>query len=433
MLRAVLPVTVDALVDDPAFAISPNGQRLAYVAADGTTLLLRDLPSGETRVLSQGLRVSEPFFSPDSQQVAFVVGATSTIRTGVWGAMERIAVGGGAPVKVLDGIASMKGASWSDDGWIYYSPAPAAGLWRVRSEGGTPERLTVPDAQAGEKTHRRPFALPGGKAVLFVVGTSRITSFDDARIEALSIADKSRHRLVEGGTAPEYLAALGQLAYVRNGSLVLQPFDADRLELGGPPVTVADGISEESVNGVARYSISSDGTLVSLPASAAAHAELVSLDRQGRATTVAQAPLWIQNGALSPDGTRTTVHVRVGQRDSGLDARRPSLDLPVRCRRRAAERVLAGRRRQRRSRTADDAYLKGLDVMTAAVSLGAGVTIGVPAKLFTLTPDARIVAVTPDGRFLAVRQDQPAPQSPGIVVNWFEDVRRMAASGRQAP
>ncbi len=307
VLRAVLPVTLDALTDDPAIAIAPNGGLFAYVTRDGMALMLRDLPSGQERILSQGRRVSEPFFSPDGQQVGFVAGATSTLRTGVWGGIERVAISGGAPVKVLDGVASLKGASWGDDGFIYYSPAPAAGLWRVRAEDGTPEQLTRPDASAGEKTHRRPFVLPGSKAVLFVVGTSRITSFDDARIEALSLPDRARHRLVEGGTAPQYVDALGDLVYVRDGSLVAQPFEPNRLQLHGAPVTVAEGVSEEPENGVARYSLSTDGTLVFLPRSPVAPAAIVSLDRQGRATTLAQAPLWISNGRLSPDGTRLAI------------------------------------------------------------------------------------------------------------------------------
>jgi serine/threonine protein kinase len=47
----------------------------------------------------------------------------------------------------------------------------------------------------------------------FVVGASRITSFDDARIEVLRVSDRSRHRLIDGGTAPQYLPT-GHLAAV---------------------------------------------------------------------------------------------------------------------------------------------------------------------------------------------------------------------------
>ena len=106
---------------------------------------------------------------------------------------------------------------WGDDGWIYYSPAPSAGIWRVRSDGNdAPEQLTQPDASKGEKTHRRPFVLPGSKAVLFLTGTSRITSFDDGTIEALSLADRTRHHLIDGGMAPRYIPTLGQLVYSYN-------------------------------------------------------------------------------------------------------------------------------------------------------------------------------------------------------------------------
>jgi serine/threonine-protein kinase len=305
-LHATLPVTVDADSDDPGLALSPDGRFVAYVTPDRRSLRLRDLRSGADRTLASGREIANPFFAPDGLQVGFVAGAGDARRIGVWGAMERVAVGGGAPVHVVEGISSLKGADWGDDGWIYYTPDPAAGLWRVRPDGGQPESLTTPDRAAGEKSHRRPFVLPGGRAVLFVVGTSRITSFDDGRIEALSLADRTRHVVIEGGTAPTYFPALGRIVYERGGSLLTVPFDPKSLRLDGTPETVVTGVSHEPGNGISRYAVSRGGTLIWMPGVPVPNVDLMSVDRTGRATKVADTRA-LQNGSISPDGTRLAI------------------------------------------------------------------------------------------------------------------------------
>lgn len=304
-IRAVLPLpgalpTVGK--DDKTIAVSPDGRLLAYVTATHSAIMLRDLETGQSRSLVEGGEVGEPFFSPDGRFVGFVQGGGGTIRSAVWGSIKKIAVSGGASTIVADGIIGLKGAAWGDDGFIYYSPAPAAGLWRApASGGGAAEKLTDPDAAHGEKTHRLPFVLPGSAAVLFVVGTPRITSFDEAHIEALRISDRSRHRLVDGGTAPEFLSS-GHLLYARAGQLIALPFDPRRLTTHGAPVTVADGVQDLPAVGVSYYTVSAGGTLFFVPRTPSPTATVVALDREGRATKLADAPFAITSGSVSPDG-----------------------------------------------------------------------------------------------------------------------------------
>ena len=132
--------------------------------------MLKDLRTGDERSVEQAGEVGAPFFSPDGRFLAYISGVGSATRTAVWGALKKIPVTGGAATTIAADITGLTGASWGDDGWIYYTPSPAFGLWRVRADGGPTDVLTTPDAPAGEKTHRLPFVLPGSKAVLFVVG-----------------------------------------------------------------------------------------------------------------------------------------------------------------------------------------------------------------------------------------------------------------------
>jgi serine/threonine-protein kinase len=180
-------------------------------------------------------------------------------------------------------------------------------LWRVRDTGGAPEMLTEPDRTAGEKTHRLPFVLPGGRAVLFVVGTSRITSFDDGRIEALKLSDRSRRKLVEGGTAPRYLPG-GVLQYQRGGQLLAVRFDPGRLEVGGDPVAVVDGVDYFPPSGSSYDAVSSTGTMVFAPRNPIPEINtLLAIDDGGRETKLADAPFNPSSGNVSPDGSRIAI------------------------------------------------------------------------------------------------------------------------------
>ncbi len=293
--------------DDSLIALSPDGRWLASVGPAHATILLRNLETGESRTLVEGGEVGEPFFSPDGQFLAFVQGGGGTTRTAVWGSIKKIAVTGGAATVIADGIIGIKGGAWSEDGYIYYCPAPGMGLWRASADTpGTPERLTDPDPTQGEKTHRHPFVLPGGRAVLYTLGTSRITTFDDARIEVLDLRDRSRHKLVDGGTAPMYLPT-GHLVYERAGQLLAVKFDPDSLSTSGAPVVVADGVANLSASGTSYHTFSKSGLLMFIPLGPKPVGQFVALDRQGKADKMADAPTILTSGSLSPDGRRLAI------------------------------------------------------------------------------------------------------------------------------
>jgi serine/threonine-protein kinase len=280
----------------PALAVSPDGRYLVYQRGGASPLMIRAMDETEPQALAGTEGAQLPFFSPDSQSLGFVAGA----------ALKRAALSGGAPMKVA-GLTQMRGATWGDDGWIYYTPSASSGLWRVRADGGAPEQLTTPDFAQGEKSHRYPFVLPGGKAVLFVVATSRMMSFDDARIEAFSLTTRTRRRLIEGGTYPQYVPS-GYLLYSRGGALLAVRFDPGNLEVGGSPIPLVEGMIRDPVYGSADYSFSREGTLVYVPGSNTALPQpLVATDRRGATQALRAEPGMFGGGSVSPDGMRCVV------------------------------------------------------------------------------------------------------------------------------
>jgi eukaryotic-like serine/threonine-protein kinase len=126
--------------DRPAVALSPDGSRLVYVAAgrETTQLWIRPLDRFDFSALAGTEGASGPFFSPDGEWIGFFSG----------GKLMKISASGGLPVTLCRAPLG-RGATWGEDGTILFTAAPGAGLWKVPSNGGSPEIVTRLDETQG--------------------------------------------------------------------------------------------------------------------------------------------------------------------------------------------------------------------------------------------------------------------------------------------
>lgn len=115
-----------------------------------------------------------------------------------------------------------------------------------------------------------------------MVFTSFRLPVSESRIELYQIESGERRVLIENAIFARYLTSR-HLAFVRDGTLFVAPFDHERLEVTGPPVSVLDGAVASPYNGNSQYAVSDTGTLVHLPASVLGPARtVVWIDRDGR-------------------------------------------------------------------------------------------------------------------------------------------------------
>jgi len=169
--------------------------------------------------------------------------------------------------------------------------------------------VTAPDSDRREKSHRRPALLPGGKAVLMTVATADTTSFDEARIDVVTLTTGKRKTIIQGGMDAQYLST-GHLVYARAGSIVAVPFDLARLEVTGPPSAVASDVSTYPDFGYANFSVSHDGSLLYVPGGARPwETALVWVDRQGQSRPVTEVRRAFDYVSLSPDGQRIALQI----------------------------------------------------------------------------------------------------------------------------
>jgi serine/threonine-protein kinase len=309
--RAIVRVDVDTGARDdiftglgPSAALSPEGELLAFVTSnnvDPSHLYVRRLDQLRPTALAGTEGAVTPFFSPDSQWIAFFA----------QGKLKKVSVNGGSPVTLCD-APNPRGGSWADDGTIAFQPSNTAGnsLQRVSSAGGSVDPL-IPMAE-GEAVQRWPEMLPGAKAVLFTSAPAGSSGLEAANIVVQSLPSGARTVLVAGGYYGRY-ASSGHLLYMHQGTLFAAPFDAGTLKLTGPPVPALESVASAPVGGSAQFAMSKNGTVayVSLDAADSA-APIVWLDQSGKTTPLRSVPADWTSPSFSPDGTRLAMDIYDG-------------------------------------------------------------------------------------------------------------------------
>jgi serine/threonine-protein kinase len=307
-----LGADISLMVDQgPAVALSPDGSVLALVSqigVGGSHLYVRHLDQLQATLLPGTADARAPFFSPDSQWIAFFADSR----------LKKISVTGGAAVTICNAING-RGGWWAQDGTIVFQPISGTGamLQRVSSSGGTPVPLTTLEPE--EATQRWPQVLPGGHAVLFT--SSRIIgNYPDATVVVQSLPDGPRRVLVRGGYFGRYVASgpagvfgTGHLVYVRDGTLFAAPFDVDRLELLGAFVPVLQNVGFNIGNGSAALAVSDTGTVAYYSGQGIGTvAPIVWMSRNGQTSPLRSTPSDWSNPQFSPDGRRLALDISDG-------------------------------------------------------------------------------------------------------------------------
>ena len=229
------------------------------------------------------------------------------------GELKRIAISGGAPF-VICAATNPYGISWAPDDTILFRQSD--GILRVSADGGTPE--LVIRATEGEQMDGAQL-LPDGESVLFSVTTATgTTRWDQAQIVVQSLATGERTVVLSGGSDARYVPT-GHLVYALEDELFAVPFDGDRLEVQGTPVSVVEGVSRSSSGNTAtaNYGVSDQGTLVYATGGLIRTSlrTLVWVDRQGQEEPIPAPARPYVYPRLSPDGTKIAVDIRDQEND----------------------------------------------------------------------------------------------------------------------
>ena len=289
-LDVVTPPTSDAF----AFALSPDGRQLAFVAngENGSQLWVRALDQARAQPLARTEGAGAPFWAPDGRAVGFFAD----------GKLKRTDLTGGA-VQVLGDAPVPRGGTWSPDGVIVFAPTGAEPLMRVAATGGAVAPVTR--LAAGQGSHRWPQFLPDGRRFLFLMATGQPQTHG---IYVGSLDGGEPTRVMPAETAAAY-AAPGYLLLVSQGVLTAYPFDAARATAAGQPMTVAQTVGTDDGAFHSAFSVSALGALAHR-AGGGSRRQLVWVDRTGKMLGAIGQPdeNAPANPALAPDGQRVAIN-----------------------------------------------------------------------------------------------------------------------------
>jgi len=281
-------------------AISPDGRRVAISAqgADGRRQLwVRPLHSLSAQALAGTEPGSHPFWSPDSRWIGFFADSK----------LKKIDVMGGPAQTVCAAPGLPGGGTWNRDGVILFSSTGAEGIRRVPAAGGESKPVISLDKSRQETSIRFPYFLPDGRHFLFL---ARSGQAEHQAIYAAALDSPERKRVLSADLSVAYAEAPsgpGYLLFLREGTLMAQPFDASKLETVGDQIPVAEQVGAARAPGRANFSVSRNGVLVYDSSGSAGNMRPTWFDRTGRQLEAVAEPAFYTAPALSPDEKRLAI------------------------------------------------------------------------------------------------------------------------------
>ncbi len=288
-------------------AVSPDGRFLVFSlrnkGAQNAVLWLRPIDSVNARVLSGTERGKFPFWSPDSQSLAFFAE----------GKLKRIAIAGGTPVTLCEANpVGPTGGTWNRSGVIVF--AGEDGLYRVPRSGGVATRITRTDATRHETALGFPQFLPDGRGFLYFIqstdpGVQGVYAAALERPEERNRVLSTDHKALY---SPPQGSHPGMLLWLREQALLAQVFDPDKLKLEGEPSRLADNIAtantatNSSAPSHAAFWLSDEGVLT-YHAEAAVKRRIVSVGRDGKEIRQFGEEDEYTSVRISPDGKSAIV------------------------------------------------------------------------------------------------------------------------------
>ena len=294
-LRLSIPLPENSSVG--YLELSPDGRRilLLLIRENSFQLYLRSLDSGELQPLSGTNGARTPFWSPDGRFIGFF--AESKLK---------VIPAAGGPAQVLcneTGLGS--GGTWNRDGVILFGIENGR-LRRVDANKGGPCTAVGKDDPNNHAGY--PVFLPDGNHFFFVR-----TGIDQTSqgVYLATLAEPIGRKVLSDRssvvyTPPASAGGHAHLLFLRENTLMAQPFDDGSFQPVGDPFAVAARASNSISRPQVAATAAADGTLVYL-AGRSRETQLTWFDRTGKELGKVGPGADQQGVALSPDGNAVAI------------------------------------------------------------------------------------------------------------------------------
>jgi Tol biopolymer transport system component len=230
---------------------------------------------------------------------------------------------GGSPLNLCPAGSLARGGVWTEDDQIIFAPRFNTALFKISAAGGEPTELTTL-IEGRHTSHRWPVLLPDQQHLVYLAinhntpaspeNELRVVTSDGAG--DLSLLSSVANAAVSGD----------HLLYLRQGTLMAQPFDAAQGKLTGEPQIVANNIFFDGDTWRAAFSAATDLLAYqTVPADSGTQIDL--LDLSGREIGQIGDIEEYNDVAVSPDRQHLAVSIGapsdlwIMELDSGLRRR----------------------------------------------------------------------------------------------------------------
>ena len=233
-----------------SFGLSPDGRSLAFAARgnDGVThIWVRSVDTVAPQRIPGTENGRNPQWSPDGRFLAFVADRS----------LKKVNLAGGEPLTLaeVENPNALGTSVWTGDGsTIVFGGVRSGAIRRVSGAGGQVSPLTVLNESSRDLAHGLPSVLPDGKHFLYL-RLSRSTEVTGTYLGSLDAKPEAQSTtpLVKGPWGVVFGRAhsgRGYLLFLRDGTLMAQRFDVDRLALVGEPQPVASRVGSQGALGL---------------------------------------------------------------------------------------------------------------------------------------------------------------------------------------
>ncbi len=292
--------------------VSPDGSTVAYVVREDsrrgptTRLFTRRLDQFEAIPVARSEGLAAHAFSPDGRWIAFVAPFS---RDASGYKLAKVPTDGSSPPLTLADWPDEMGPGmvWLPDGTIAGIRGDPQQIVRFDADGGVPIAPVEIDSGEFKGDYIVVSALPGGTHLIAAAGYYGERGFQWS-VAAIDTASGEAKIVVDNGTIAGW-SPTGHLLFTRRDTLLAVPFDVDRVEATGGPVTLLGGLLTVNALVGGWFDLARNGTLVYQPGGVqGTNRRLAFVDADGRVSA------WTQDRrsfdgrfTASPDGRRLAV------------------------------------------------------------------------------------------------------------------------------
>jgi Tol biopolymer transport system component len=274
-------------------AISPNGKHLTYVCMHENErhLCLRSLSDDTFQLLKGSNGAVHPFFSPDENWVGFLSEKK----------IKKIEISSGLLAEVCDAKNPYAGATWGDEGKIYFGDSEGSQFLKVDENGGEPEFVSKVILNAFS-----PSVVSNGKGVVL---SSPGINVDRAPFSVYFVPSTGDNPLkLLDGRAPSWFGGK-HLITVDDNQLRLTEFDIETFKPLGETKTILNSKIRNDRDS-AQYSISQNNILAFIEGNSKPELNLSLLDpTKKESVSLSERRQQYGQFSVSPSGEKVAVEI----------------------------------------------------------------------------------------------------------------------------